>query len=1114
MKDQTLQKAWHRRLSWRVVLLFMWLAVQVPAFAQTVNLSGQVTDESGEPVIGASVIIQGTQLGVATDFDGNYSIPNAPALGTLKVTYIGYLPQTISINGQSVINVVMQEDAQTLDEVVVVGYGTMKKNDVTGSVSTVGTEKLNAKGAASVLEGLQGTVAGVNITKSTGRSNGDINIEIRGKSSINSNTKPIYVVDGVICSDIDFLNPQDIERIDVLKDASSTAIYGSRATAGVVMVTTKGALAVNREQAPSISYDGYFGIAKAAHLPDFMTGAEFYQYRFKKFGESINAIAGETQMLTPQTIYGYKRGQMGIGQALLQKSAADPFSPYVMKQMVAEGRTYDWPDLVLRDGVQQNHYVSINGGSKAATYNFGVGINDERGLYRGDESTTFSFKGSLDVRVNKVISAGFNLNAAYMNQGYANDDAISHAYYMNPFMIPYNAEGQINHNPGNYITLGSDQAFQFSDSVSPLDLLLNTSKNRKSYRLLGNVYLKLDIIKGLDFKTTFSPTYSSYREGNFAGYENPNSPGKTYAGGDLDTSTASAKNYTSLGWIWDNMINYNVTIAEDHSINAMGLISAEKSQSETYEIASTHPLANSDWYNLGSGEINGTNTKSSFGQSSMLSYALRLNYGYKSRYLITATMRWDGASKLADGYRWTSFPSLALAWRLSEESFIKKLDWVSNGKLRFSYGVTGNNTGISAYQSLVGVGGPVYYPFLGTYTPGFYANGIVDKTLTWETSKEFNVGLDFGFLNNRISGTFDWYVKNSRDLLFPVKLPLEAGGIEMKTNIGKVRNTGVELSLTTVNVETNDWNWQTTFTFAHNSNKVKEINGVSDKYVNGATGSLFVGSSVNNIYNYVWDGVVSDKNMVVPDTEIARAKGFTPGQVVPEYDYYFTCYGLSEGRAIVRDVNGDGNIDENDKVILNRDPKWTGSLTSNLSYRLPGKGGMVDFSFSLYTRQGSRAYSPFMDGDLFKTSDRGWNKVMVDYYIPAGVLIDCDGMNDDGTYINPVYQTETHYGSWPFPNATDNDGVGSSISPVGNWNEARKTVNDSFVKVKNISVGYSFHKSLLKHIGCQYARIYVNITNPFVWTKYKGFDPEWANASTKNDGPSTVTYQVGASIKF
>lgn len=1110
--EATCRKQWLRFSPaglWKALLLLFVLCIELSVFGQNIQVTGNVHDEAGEPIIGASVIVVGATTGVATDFDGNFILNNVPANGKLKVTYIGYNPAEVNIKGQTNIDITLVEDSQVLDEVVVVGYGTVKKSDLTGSVSSVTTEKLNAKGAPSILENLQGTTPGVNITKSTGRANGGINVEIRGKSSINSSTSPLYVVDGVMCDDIDFLNPQDIERIDVLKDASSTAIYGSRATAGVIMVTTKSGSNVNKDTKASITYDGYYGVTKAARMPDFMDGQEYYYYRISKFIEPVWSTAN----LTPQTSYWMKPASSGLGQALLQKEINNYQSEYVLKELLANNQTYDWPGLVTKDGHQQNHYVAISGASETANYHFGLGYNDEDGMYAGDKQTTISFKGSVDARVNKVISGGFNFNMAYIRNGYASDDAIAQAYRVNPFMQPYKEDGTIQHFPGNKNTFGTDD-HQFSDFINPLDRMRNESQKRKTYRLLGNVYLQFDIIKGLFLKTTFSPTYTNYRNGQFTGYINPET-GKTYTDQDA-ANTAVIKNQTSLGWTWDNMVNFNRTFNRDHSVGFMGLVSLMRVKTEGSQINGVNVIENTDWWNIGSGDATQTTASSSFSTQSMLSYALRLNYGFKDRYLLTATMRWDGSSKFADGYRWGSFPSAAFAWRISEESFLRK-EWLNNLKLRVSYGVTGNNKGVDNYATIVGIGGPIYYPF-GTngYLQGFYPNGIVDTSLAWEKSHEFNVGLDFGFLQNRINGSIDWYQKNSNDLLYEVELPLEAGGVKMDTNIGKVQNRGIEVSLTTVNIDTRDWQWSTTFTFAHNKNKVKQINGVGDKYLNGsnATGNLFIGYPVNNVYGYDWVGVVTDRDMVVPDNAIAAEKGLVPGTVMKEYDYYNTCYGLIEGQPVIDDVNGDGVFDENDMKIWSSDPDWTGSFTSNLNYRLPKNGGDLDFSFSLYAKQGYTVSSSFLGGDYYDLHDRGRGKMMMDYYIPAGTLIDADGIRPDGTFINPVYQTETHYGKYPFPNAGTGDGIGAAEAYYQGNQGGRRFCDASFVKVKNITLGYSFSKNLLKHIACKNLRVYFTVTNPFVWTKYEGFDPEWASAAGKNDGPSTITYQVGASIKF
>lgn len=409
----------------KTALCGMLLFVAASASAQSVK--GTVVDNTGEPMIGVTVLADGKAVAV-TDIDGNFEVPNASPSTVIKVSYIGYKDQEVKVGNSTTLNITLQEDNQALDEVVVVGYGTMKKTDLTGSVSSVNTEDLNAKGAPSVMENLQGATPGVNITQSSGRAGGSFDIEIRGKSSINSSTTPLYVVDGVMCDDIDWLNPQDIERIDVLKDASSTAIYGSRATAGVVMVTTKSGTSVKKGSKATISYDGYYGWTKAVRMPDFMDGEGFYNYRFMKFLSNGSTNNGLLSLARPS----YKMEASALQQGLLYDG-----ENYVMKQMLANGTTYDWPSLVTSDGQQQNHYLAVSGSTESVNYHIGAGYNQQNGLYDDDTQKRFNFKGSVDAKVSKLVSVGFNFNLARQENTYANDDAIQDAYRMNPYMIPY-----------------------------------------------------------------------------------------------------------------------------------------------------------------------------------------------------------------------------------------------------------------------------------------------------------------------------------------------------------------------------------------------------------------------------------------------------------------------------------------------------------------------------------------------------------------------------------------------------------------------------------------------------------------------------------------------------
>ena len=390
----------------KVYLTLIAILLAIPAFAQNIDVSGTVLDDQGEPLIGVTVMVEGTSNGTATDFDGNYSLKNVPSKGKLVFSYIGYTQQTIDVKGRTQIDVKMSEDSKALDELVVVGYGQIKKADLTGSVSTVDAAQITSKGSASVLEAMQGAVPGVSITKQSGRTNGDISIEIRGKSSINSKTTPLYVVDGVQTDDISFLNPQDIERIDILKDASSTAIYGSRATAGVVIVTTKSGTNVGKGTKAKISYDGYYGISHATRMPDFMDGQQWYRYRFMKFTQPMGGV----DAYEAQTAFSILPSAMGLGQALLQQANGDISSPYIMKEMLANDATYYWPGLVTQDGHQQNHYVSVSGAGESVNYHFGMGYENVNGLYKGDTKSTFSFKGSVDAKIKNIIITGININ--------------------------------------------------------------------------------------------------------------------------------------------------------------------------------------------------------------------------------------------------------------------------------------------------------------------------------------------------------------------------------------------------------------------------------------------------------------------------------------------------------------------------------------------------------------------------------------------------------------------------------------------------------------------------------------------------------------------------------
>ena len=1067
----------------RILATALMSTALLTAMAQQ-TVTGNVKDVNGEPLIGVSVYVDDKPVAV-TDIDGNFTLPSVTPKQKVRMSYLGYEDINLQGDARKLQNITMKTSDKVLDEVMVVGYGTMKKTDLTGSVSSVGTQKLNEKGATSVVANLQGSVPGVNITQSTGRTGGGFNIEIRGKNSTDSNQSPLYVVDGVICDDIDFLNPQDIERVDILKDASSTAIYGSRATAGVVIVTTKsGSNVAKGAQKPSITYDGYYGVSKATNLPDFMNGNEFYRYRFMKF---LNKAGGDANGGQPVWV------NDDLNRCLLKDNVS---GAYRMTELLQAGKTYNWKDFVLQDGQQQNHYLAISGSSNKTNYHIGFGYTKEKGIYKNDEQEKFTLKTSVDTKINNWLSAGASVNLARINKDYASDDAVQYAFRVNPFMQPYDSDGNINYRPGSKEALNTDM-YQFTNNINPLILMQDQSSNRLTWTALGNVYLEAKPIKGLSLKTTLSPSYNHQRYGFYQG---------TLAGETQNTAKRSYEE--TFSYTWDNQVTYDRMFGEDHHLNLMGLVSYTYQNYESENLLYNKVMDGTYWWNIGTSnngyDYNTSNSNSSYSENKLMSYAFRANYTYLGRYLFTGTVRWDGSSRFSSGNRWGMFPSAAFAWRMSEEPFMEKTrSWLSNLKLRLSYGVTGNNS-VTDYETMSVMGNPIYYPFGNTYSQGVAIDKIVDPDLKWEKSHEINFGVDFGFFNERIRGSVDIYNKKSTDLLFNRDLPLETAGATVRTNVGSVRNRGIEIALTTTNIQTKDWNWETTFTFAHNSNKVLEVNGTGNLLTSDVKGNLIIGKPYGILYDYEWKGIVSDRDMIVPDNQVAKLKGFTPGEKVKEYAYYNKCYGLVEGNPIIVDRNGDGKYTDDDKITYNTDPKWTGSFTSNLSWK------NLDFSFSLYAKQGNKVFSNFYQNYL-ALNDRGLTKLDVDFYIPAGTLVSCDGINDDGSYINPVYQETTHYGKYPFPNnGCGNGGLGTAY-----WLKHGNSITDgSFVKVKYITLGYSLPKSWLSKFGCQKFRIYCTVTNPFVFTKYKGYDPEWADASLANDGPSTTTWQFGASIKF
>ncbi|MFI1773446.1 SusC/RagA family TonB-linked outer membrane protein [Thalassobellus citreus] len=1012
--------------------LFLGMLLCLPIYAQDANINGTVTDETGMPLPGVSVIIKNTTTGTATDFDGNYTL-KASSDAILVFSYLGYTTQEVSVNSKSTLNISLVEEAGLLDEVVVVGYGSVKKSDLTGSVGSIDTETITERNLNNPIEAIQGSIPGVVISNKSGRLGDGFDVSIRGQNSFQGAT-PLYVVDGVPTSTIDFLNPQDIERIDILKDASSAAIYGSRGANGVVIVTTKGG--TEAKAGFNVSVESSFGMTQIARMPEFMTGEEWWAYHQVAYLNQNDPLGD-----TPEN----------------NLRLAGNNSPELLKRAAA-GYSFDWADVVFKTGVSQNNYISASGrAANGLSYNLSLGMQNDKGLLDKESIDKYTFKAGVNHKINDKFSAGVNLTLSHQIDQLGSDRAMQEAMRLNPLTSPWAIDadgnqlvGELWFQPGKLKYPNGDWAFNKTSTRNPLLEIANSSQEKRKWRTLTNMFLEYKPLSWLTLKTTLSAGLSTNRTGIAYG-ELSNAGGGN--GNNSQISNSENFNYT-----WDNQFNINYTLNEDHVFNFLGLQSLYSNRTERSFAKSANQPFETDWYNLGSGAQSTYNLTSGFTKNTLSSYAVRLNYTYLDKYLLTASNRWDGSSVLAAGNQWDTFPSLALGWKISNEDFLNDNNIISNLKLRASIGYTGSDN-VDPYSTLNGIPSQTYYDFDGSTVNGFISNQIANKNLGWEKTRELNFGLDFGFFKGRISGSIDVYDRLSEALIVEQDLPIESGIPVINNNVGEVSNKGFEIGLVTRNIQTDNVSWTTTFTFTKNTNALESVYGQSE--VDDPGNRFFIGEPLFANYNYVFDGIWQAD-------EVAEAAS----------------YGMKEGQARPKDLNNDGKISaDDDRAILGTEaPDWSGSIVSNL------KVGNFDFSITAITNQGVHVLSRFHD-NFADTNDRGRQKVAFDsYYVPA---------NGAGL---PVQASNTN----PRPR-----GQGSFWGTnFGFYRDA------SFTKIKNINLGYTLNDDVLKKLKISKCRIYANILNPFVITDYDGWDPEWASAGLGTGRPSSTTYQLGVSLKF
>lgn len=991
------------------------ISTTIPAFAQTgKTITGTIKDATNNPLPGVSVLVSGTTQGVTADEKGQYSIKNVAENASLKFTFLGFKPQIVPVAGKVQVNITLQAEQSELNEVVVVGYGSQKKKDITGAISSISEKSLKEIPVTSAPQMLQGRAAGVYVVNQGNKPGAGVQVRVRGRRSFNAGNDPLYVIDGIpITGGFNDINPNDIESIDVLKDASATAIYGSRGANGVVIVTTKRGKAGKT----TVGYNNYLGVSTVYKYADVFNGPEFAEYK----RESRRAIGN------------YDDSNPTAADAALFEN--------VELQSIKQGLSTDYQRLMLRNGFTQNHELSVLGGTDKTKYNLSLNYFGDKGIVPGQDFTRYTTRINIDQTISKRFKVGLSSLGSYSERNGEDTNPFNQALIENPLGIPYDAAG-------NLIFLPTSDGLR----SNPLaEIVPNAVINKgKRFRLLSSLYGEASIIDGLKFRMNFGPDLVQNRKGNFRSrFTNERRLG--------DPSANTSEDFVLL-YTWENILTYKKTFGK-HGLDLTGLYSVQtRNQEGSNGSVVGLPVESLEYYNLGqTGNPLATTVGSFYSKWTILSYMGRINYTFDNRFLLTFTARADGSSKFAPGNKWGFFPSAAFGWNVIDENFLKDSKTFSNLKLRMSYGSTGNE-GIDPYQTQ-GLLSRTGYDFDGTPAFGYRPSTIQNPNLKWETTTTGNVGIDFGFFNDRLTGSVEVYRSNTRDLLLPQQLPITSGYGSILTNIGSTRNTGIEFSLSSQNIvsaKENGFTWSTDFNIFSNKEEITEL---SQGKVDDVGNARFIGQPQKVYFDFQKVGIWQTSEAA----EAAR-------------------YNAKVGQIKVADLNNNGVIDPNDRKILGTDlPTLTGGITNRFAY----KG--VDLSVVAFARFGNMIQSPLHRGNLNNLFGR-YNNFDVDYW----------------TKSNPT-------NAYPQPNANQEFPLyGSTL----------QYFDGSFVKIRSINLGYTFSPKMIKSIRAQSLRLYVTAQDPFMYSpyvsKFNGIDPEVDPSLTDPvpNSPLARKFLIGLNVNF
>ena len=966
------------------------------------KVTGVVSDSQG-PLIGATVKEKGTANGIATDLNGNFVLNVKPG-ATLVVTYVGYVTKEVKVpaNGGKIFVTLEEEQGRNLNEVVVIGYGTQRREAVTGSVANMQGDKLNQVAASNAAYALQGRVAGVLMTQTSSQPGAEMQIRIRGQRSLTASNDPLIVLDGIpFMGNLSDINPADIKSMDILKDASATAIYGSRGANGVIMITTtKG----TQGTPAKVSYNAYVGVKKLFHRYPMMSGPQLAQLR-KDAGLFTNSLEESDDTDT------------------------------------------DWQDLFFRTGIQTSHDVGVSGGTQGGSYSFGAGYYHDEAVIPTQQFDRYSVRGNFDQKVGDYFRFGLTTNNGFrINKG--NQIGVYNVLSMSPLASPYDEDGNLK----RIVTMPNDQTFVMTKEVveSLEDTWLSESKTLSSYNTLF-AEVQCPWVKGLSYRINVGLNYRHTKGGSFTG-TGINNTDPNYI------NSASVNEENTTNWAIENLITYDRIFNEKHHINVVGMYSAEQTTYEKTSVAAKGiPAEYFHYYNLGtaSGEITVNPDNWNYWQSGLMSWMGRVMYTYDNKYMLSATLRADASSRLAKGHQWHTYPAVSAGWNISRESFMEDLKWIDNLKLRVGYGETSNQS-INPYSTL-GRLSQRRYNFGTTFDTGYYVSALPNPELGWEYSRTWNFGVDFSLFGGRLSGSMEYYVQNTRDLLLDVSMPSTSGVGSYTANVGKTQNKGFEMSLNGIILDNkNGWNWEAGLNFYFNRNKLVELASGAER---DEANRWFVGHPIDVIYDYNKVGLWQEGD---PYLEILEPGG-NVGMIKVEYS---------------GDYNADGTptrqIGPDDRQIQSMEPDLMGGFNTTVGYK--GFDLTVIGSFQIGGTLISTLHSSY--GYLNMLTGRRGN-IDVDYWTPE---------NTGAKYPKP-------------------GGVMSSDNPK--YGSTLGYFDAGYLKIRTITLGYNFDRiKAVRDFGISKLRAYVSVQNPFVlfspFNNECGLDPE-TNTYSNNGGTMAVT---------